>query len=79
MNEAPRWVEVGTFPFRSSADVIASVLDGHGIPARVTGDGAGGLATHVGFGVGYPAVEVPEDRLADARALLASDAANDGD
>lgn len=73
MSEPGRWVALGTFPFRSSADVIASVLDGHGIPARVTGDGAGGLATHLGFGVGYPAVEVPEDRLEEARALLASE------
>lgn len=66
---ALNWEVVETFLHRAPADVVWSVLDGHGIPARVRGDDAGGFA---GLALGEVTVEVPTDRADEARELLAS-------
>jgi hypothetical protein len=67
-----RWVRIETFPNRPWADLAWSVLDGHGVPAVVTGDDAGGHAPHIGLVTGGVALEVPPDRAEEARAILAS-------
>ena len=64
-----RWEVVATFLHRPPADVVWSVLDGAGIPARVRGDESARL---VGLAVVEVVVEVPTDRAEEARELLAS-------
>lgn len=65
------WEVVATYPFRPTADVTWSILDGHGIPARVVGDDTGGMTPHVGLMTGI-SVEVPTDRADEAREVLAA-------
>lgn len=72
MAASDAWVRLGSFPFRQAADVAWSVLDGHGIPARVAGDDAGGIAPHIGLATGGAFIEVPGSRLDEARAILGS-------
>lgn len=74
-----RWEVVATFLHRPPADVVWSVLDGTGIPARVRGDESARL---VGLALAEVVVEVPTDRAEEARELLASaeiDAEDAGD
>lgn len=63
------WETVATFLHREPAQMVWSVLDGHGIPARVRGDDVGGYA---GVALGNVRVEVPVDQAEAARALLDS-------
>lgn len=72
MGDRKRWVVIETFPNRPWADLAWSVLDGHGVPAVVTGDDAGGYAPHIGLVTGGVALEVPPDRVEEARTILAS-------
>lgn len=60
------WVEVESFLHRPPADVLWSVLDGHGIPARVRGDDPQGFVP-----LGRVRLEVPADRAEEARKVLA--------
>lgn len=74
-----RWEVVATFLHRPPADVVWSVLDGSGIPARVRGDESARL---VGLALVQVVVEVPTDRAEEARDALASadvDAEGHGD
>lgn len=63
------WETVATFLHRPRADVTWSVLDGHGIPARIRGGYVGG---YVGLALEEVRVEVPRDQAEAARALLDS-------
>lgn len=63
------WETVATFLHRERAQMVWSILDGHGIPARVRGDDVGGYA---GLALGNVWVEVPTDQAEAARALLDS-------
>lgn len=63
------WETVASFLHRPPADVIWSVLDGHGIPARIRGGYVGG---YVGLALEEVRVEVPSDQAEAARALLNS-------
>lgn len=61
------WQVVATFMHRPEAEFVWSYLDGHGIPARVRADDAGGAG---GLPLGGAAVEVPTDRADEAMALI---------
>jgi hypothetical protein len=58
------------FASRADAELARSVLEANGIPAYVSGDDAGGLHPEIPYGIGGTAVVVPEERYADAIALL---------
>jgi hypothetical protein len=58
------------FASRADAELARAVLEANGIPAYVSGDDAGGLHPEIPYGIGGTAVVVPEDRYADAIALL---------
>lgn len=66
----PHWETVASSLHRPMAEFLASVLDGHGIPARVTGDDGGGMAYPTHLGMGGILVQVPAARAAEARAVL---------
>lgn len=66
------WVVADTLLHRPIAEFVRSVLEGHGIPARVRADDAAGTAPHVAMGMGGVRVEVPADRLDEAHDVLAS-------
>jgi hypothetical protein len=58
------------FASRADAELARTVLQSNGIPAYVSGDDAGGLHPEIPYGIGGTAVIVPEERYADAIALL---------
>jgi hypothetical protein len=58
------------FASRADAELARTVLEANGIPAYVSGDDAGGLHPEIPYGIGGTAVVVPEERYADAIALL---------
>jgi hypothetical protein len=58
------------FASRADAELARTVLEANGIPAYVSGDDAGGLHPEIPYGIGGTAVIVPEERYADAIALL---------
>jgi hypothetical protein len=58
------------FASRADAELARAVLETNGIPAYVSGDDAGGLHPEIPYGIGGTAVVVPEDRYAEAIALL---------
>jgi hypothetical protein len=58
------------FASRADAELARAVLEANGIPAYVSGDDAGGLHPEIPYGIGGTAVVVPEERYADAIALL---------
>jgi hypothetical protein len=72
--EPPRWVELGSYAGHFDADIDRALLESAGIPVLVKGS-VTGL-----FGPGFsgPTAEgirlfVPDDRLEDARRLIAVD------
>jgi hypothetical protein len=66
----PVVTRIERFASRADAELARAVLEANGIPAYVSGDDAGGLHPEIPYGIGGTAVVVPEDRYADAIALL---------
>lgn len=58
------------FTSRTDAEMARSVLEANGIAAYVSGDDAGGLHPELPYGIGGTAVVVPDERYAEAVALL---------
>jgi hypothetical protein len=58
------------FSSRADAELARTVLEDAGIPAYVSGDDAGGLHPEIPYGIGGTAVVVPDDRYAEAIAVL---------
>jgi hypothetical protein len=66
----PTVTRIERFASRADAELARAVLEANGIPAYVSGDDAGGLHPEIPYGIGGTAVVVPEERYADAIALL---------
>jgi hypothetical protein len=66
------------FASRADAELARTVLETNGIPAYVSGDDAGGLHPEIPYGIGGTAVVVPEDRYAEAIALLDEELGDQG-
>lgn len=58
------------------AELVSGLLRAHGFRAYVASDDAGGLHPELPYGLGRVAVVVPDEDLADALALLDSEAAD---
>jgi hypothetical protein len=58
------------FASRTHAELARTVLVTAGIPAYVSGDDAGGLHPEIPYGIGGTAVVVPDERYAEAIAVL---------
>ena len=61
---------IGSFNSRQEAEMVAAMLEGHGVTAKVVGDDAGGAAGLNLGATGYR-LAVPDDLRAEAEALLA--------
>jgi hypothetical protein len=64
-----KFVRVGSFPSRIEADMIASLLQGSGIPSQVRSDDAGGVDPALALVTGVE-VLVPEDEVTFAMELI---------
>jgi hypothetical protein len=63
------YVQVSEYFDRASAEVMSSVLNGHGIPAKIMADDMGGMRPDFAF-MGRIRLMVPSQNLEEARALL---------
>jgi hypothetical protein len=66
----PTVTRIERFASRADAELARAVLEANGIPAYVSGDDAGGLHPEIPYGIGGTAVVVPEERYAEAIAVL---------
>ncbi|HSK22368.1 MAG TPA: hypothetical protein VK906_04295 [Egicoccus sp.] len=65
---------VGSFSSRPLAELAASMLSAHGVPAHVAGDDAGGLSPDINFGSGGGyAISVRDSHRERALELLDGD------